>query len=252
MSRSPRNTLLPAALALTLAPASAFAEVIPGIDIYGKAGQWGASPSGTISSGDDDIDVEDELNFDRNDTTLLELGFEHPVPLIPNLRLRHVDLSDSANGHISHEFNGVVFDEDVHSTYDLKMTDATFYYSPLDNWVSLDLGITARHLDAAVEIDSRATSTKRADGSVELTIPMGYAAVRFDAPMTGLYASGEIQAISYDDHKMQDVRAVVGWQPVDLLSIEAGYQQLSLEFDDDDLAGDLEFDGPFVAASLRF
>jgi outer membrane protein len=131
------------------------------------------------------------------------------------------------------------------------MTDATFYYSPLNNWVSLDLGITARHLDAAVEIEGQ-TTNERAEGSADMTIPMGYAALRFDAPLTGVYASGEIHAISYDDNKMRDVRAVVGWQPVDLLAIEAGYQQLSLEFDDGDLAGDLEFDGPFVAASLRF
>ncbi len=255
MSRSPRTTLLPAALALTLAPASALAQAIPGIDIYGKAGQWGATPSGTISSDGEDIDVEDDLNFDRNDSTMLELGLEHPVPLIPNVRLRHVDLSDSADGSIERpiEFNGTQFgsvNEDVSSEYDLEMTDATFYWSPLDNWVSLDVGVTARRLDATAEIDGEASGEQSA--SAELTVPMGYAAVRMDAPLTGIYASAEAHAISADDNHMRDVRAVVGWQPVDLLAIEAGYQQLSVEFDDDELAGDLDFDGPFVAASLRF
>ncbi len=132
--------LAPLALAVSLAPAPAMAEVIPGIDINGQLGYWGAQPNGTVSADGDEIDVEDDLDFGRNGTNMLQIAFEHPVPLVPNVRLRHVSLDDSADGRIQHSasFGGADFtvNERVHSTYDLEMTDATFYYSPLDNWVS--------------------------------------------------------------------------------------------------------------------
>lgn len=257
MSRSPRRTaarLLPLALVLPLAPAPAFAEAIPGIDIYGKVGHWGATPSGTVASDGEEVDVEDDLNFDREGSNLLELGFEHPVPVLPNVRFRHVSLSDEADGEVTREvrFAGTTFQgsEDVHSSYDLEMTDATFYYSPLDNWVSLDVGLTARHLDAEAEIDGEISGESSASAS--MVIPMGHLAVRMDAPVTGIYASAEVNAISADDEHLRDTRAVVGWQPADLLAFEVGYQELSIEFDDDDLSADLDFEGPFASVGLRF
>lgn len=248
--------IAPLALAVSLAPAPAMAEVIPGIDINGQLGYWGAQPNGTVSSDGDEIDLEDDLNFGRNGTNMLQVAFEHPVPLVPNVRLRHVELSDSADGQVrrSVSFGNASFSasENVHSTYDLEMTDATFYYSPLDNWVSLDLGLTARQLDARAEIDGQVSGSDSA--SADVVVPMGFLAVRVDAPMTGIYGSAEINAISADDNHLRDVRAVVGWQPVDMLALELGYQEMSLEIDDDseDLSADMDFSGPFASATLRF
>lgn len=247
--------LAPLALAASLAPLPAMAEVIPGIDINGQIGYWGAQPSGTVTADGDDADVEDDLNFDRNGTNLVQIAFEHPVPLVPNVRLRHVSLDDSADGQIGRqlEFAGTTFtaSENVTSSYDIEMTDATFYYSPLDNWVSLDLGLTARQLDARAEIDG---SSGDASASADVVVPMGFLALRVDAPMTGVYAAGEINAISADDNHLRDVRAVVGWQPVDMLAFELGYQEMSLELNDDseDLSADIDFSGPFASATLRF
>jgi outer membrane protein len=247
--------LAPLALAVSLAPASAMAEVIPGIDINGQLGYWGAQPNGTVSTGGGDIDLEDDLNFDRNGTNMLQIAFEHPVPLVPNVRLRHVSLDDSADGEIQQNvtYDNVNYQDgdNVRSSYDLEMTDATFYYSPLDNWVSLDLGLTARQLDARTEIDG---SSRNASASADVVVPMGFLGVRVDAPMTGVYGSAEINAISADDNHLRDVRAVVGWQPVDMLALELGYQEMSLEIDDDseDLGADMDFSGPFASATLRF
>lgn len=258
MTPSHRRTvprLAPLALAVSLAPAPAMAEVIPGIDINGQLGYWGAQPNGTVSSGGGDIDLEDDLNFDRNGTNMVQIAFEHPVPLVPNLRLRHVSLDDSADGQIQQSvtYDNVTYsgNEDVRSSYDLEMTDATFYYSPLDNWVSLDVGLTARQLDARAEIDG---SSGSASASADVVVPMGYLAARIDAPLTGVYGAAEINAISADDNHLRDMRAVVGWEPVDMLAFELGYQEMSLEIEDDseDLGADMDFSGPFASATLRF
>ncbi len=255
--RRPATRLAPLALAVSLAPTTALAEVIPGIDINGQLGYWGAQPEGTVSSGSDDIDLEDDLNFDRNGTNLIQIAFEHPVPLVPNVRLRHVSLDDSADGQLQRgfTFDGQPFtvSDNLHSEYDLEMTDATFYYSPLNNWISLDVGLTARQLDAKARIRTQSGS-KDESASADVIVPMGFLGVRADLPLTGVYGSAEINAISADDNHLRDVRAVVGWQPVDMLALELGYQEMSLEIDDDseDLGADMDFSGPFASATLRF
>ncbi len=251
-------SLAPAAAGLVLAavPTSTLAAGIPLIDVQAQAGYWEPTPTGTVSSDGDSIDFEDDLGFESNGTTTLLVGLEHPVPVLPNVRVRHFSADDESNGTITvqRDFQGITFsaNERVRSEYDLSTTDATFYWSPLNNWVQLDLGVTARRIDVDVLIESR-DNNKKESASGDVVIPLGHLGARFDIPFGGLYASGEIDIISADDNSISDTRAAVGYQIIDNFEIEGGYRRLSLDIgEEDDISADTDFEGGYVAATLRF
>ena len=124
----------------------------PLVDIYGGVYTGQTALSGVISSGTGDADVEDDLGYDDGRQTVIYLGLEHAVPVLPNLRLKHSTLSDEARGEVQNGFTfggqPFVATTNVVSSFDLDYTDLTLYYSPLDNVVKVDLGITARQIDA--------------------------------------------------------------------------------------------------------
>ena len=138
-------------VAITLSPLTAAADIV-GLTIGG--GSWQASPEGSI--GRSDIDLESTLNLDEQNNQFVFVALEHPVPLLPNIRLQHseMDWTGSALVTAGTDLNGNPFvsDEQVEVSLDLSHTDATLYYEVLDNVVDLDLGITARAFDGEASL----------------------------------------------------------------------------------------------------
>jgi outer membrane protein len=244
-------TLMAGLAALSAAP---LAQAAPLVDVYAGGYAWSPDTSGSIASGSNDIDMEDDLGFDDSDQTVLYVGLEHAVPVLPNVRLRYMDLSDDASNRLNETitFNGEAFPvaTTVVSEYDMEMLDGTFYWSPLDNVVKLDLGLTVRQMDADFTITG---AGQRATESASETFPMAHGAVRANLPLTGVYVGGEINAIEYDGSGMRDFDAHIGWQSDFLLGVKAGYSRLEVELDDvSGLDSDLEIGGPYLAATFRF
>ena len=242
-----RLTLLAA-----LTAAAPAVQAAPLVDVYFGGYSWNAETSGTIASGSADIDMEDDLGYDDGSQTVLYLGVEHAVPILPNVRLRHMDLSDDGRNTLATPitFDGQTFAGNVSSDYDMDILDGTFYWTPLDNVVKLDLGVTVRRMDADFTI---AGPGVRASQSAEETFPMGHLAARANLPLTGVYVGGEVNAIECDGSGMRDYSAYVGWRSDFLLGVEAGYSRLEVELDDvSDLDSDLEIGGPYIAATLSF
>ncbi|TNE79867.1 MAG: TIGR04219 family outer membrane beta-barrel protein, partial [Gammaproteobacteria bacterium] len=139
---------------------------------------------------------------------------------------------------------------DVQSDLDLEQLDLTLYYEVLDNWVNLDLGLTARDLDAELvvqEVNGTLTNKTTIDG----VVPMAYIAARFDLPLTGVSVGGEGNVISFDGDSLHDFN-VYGQYEISLLQLRLGYRQMSVDYDDGDDQLDIEIDGPFVSAGLAF
>ncbi len=244
-----KMTLMAGLAALSAAPV---AQAAPLVDVYAGGYAWSPDTSGTIASGSNDIDMEDDLGFDDSDQTVIYVGLEHAVPVLPNVRLRYMDLSDDASNTLITPitFNNRTFAGDVHSDYDMEMLDGTFYWSPLDNVVKLDLGLTVRQMDADFTITG---AGQRASESASETFPLAHGAVRANLPLTGVYVGGEINAIEYDGSGMRDFDAHIGWQSDFLLGVKAGYSRLEVELDDvSGLDSDLEIGGPYLAATFRF
>ncbi|MGB1495900.1 TIGR04219 family outer membrane beta-barrel protein [Alloalcanivorax venustensis] len=244
-------TLMAGLAALSAAP---FAQAAPLVDVYAGGYAWSPDTSGSIASGSNDIDMEDDLGFDDSDQTVLYVGLEHAVPVLPNVRLRYMDLSDDASNTLVDPitFNGQTFAGNVNSDYDMEMLDGTFYWSPLDNVVKLDLGLTVRQMDADFTIRSQTVGNVASESASE-TFPLAHGAVRANLPLTGVYVGGEINAIEYDGSGMRDFDAHIGWQSDFLLGVKAGYSRLEVELDDvSGLDSDLEIGGPYLAATFRF
>lgn len=246
-----RASLLITALLLSFAP---FVQAAPGLAIYGGGYTWDTELEGNVSSGGANVDVQDDLGFNKADQNVLYLGLEHAVPLIPNARLRYIDLSDSASNVISRNFNfnGQTFvaNTRVATDFDLEMLDGTLYYSPLNNALKVDLGLTVRRLDGNLRLNSVVGKTTL---NIDETLPMLHAGARMQLPVSGVYVGGEVNAISYDGNKMNDYNARIGWRSDFLLGLELGYSRMNIVLDDvNNLDTDLDVGGPYVAISLGF
>lgn len=244
-----RLTLIAAALA-----SAPLAHAAPLVDVYAGGYLWNPDTSGSIAADGGNISLDHDLGFDDSSQGVLYVGVEHAVPILPNVRLRYMDLDDDGSRTLRRniDFKGTTFTagDRVSADYDIKMLDGTFYWSPLDNVVKLDVGLTVRQLDASFKIRGGGQS---ASESAHQTFPLGYLAAEAALPFTGFYVGGEVNAIKYDGSRMTDYTARVGWRSDYLVGVELGYSQLKMELDDvGGLDSDLKIGGPYLAATVSF
>ena len=149
-----KRTLLATAALFT----SSALYAAPGLTVYGGGYSWDSELEGTFSSGGANIDVQDDLGFNEADQGVLYLGIEHAVPILPNFRVRYMDLSDTASNRIQRtfEFNGQIYvaQTRVDTDFDMEMLDGTFYYTPVDTALKLDVGLTVRKMEGYLHLNS--------------------------------------------------------------------------------------------------
>ena len=224
------------------------------LGIFVGTSQWSTDFSGDIASGGPKIDLEDQLNLDGESTRSLYVALEHPIPGLPNIKYRQVDLDSSSVATLSQQivFDGVTYNvnDTVTSNFDLSHNNYIFYYEVLDNWVNLDLGINLIDFDGEVALSTTGSSSR---AKLDEMIPTAYVKARFDFPTTNFYAGFETSLLSVGDNSLQEQRYNIGWENDFGLGIEAGYRSFSLEWDDlDDSDGDLAFDGYYASIYYHF
>ena len=79
----------------------------------------------------DVVDVENDLDLESDTNANLSAYLEHPVPVLPNVRLNYTRIEQSGSGEVSTQFDLV--SGDVDSDLDLSQFDVTLYYEVLDN-----------------------------------------------------------------------------------------------------------------------
>lgn len=239
------------ALALVaLAPMSANADLL--MTLGTKVSVWNADPSGDI---DDSVSVEgDGLDIESENGTQLTVFFEHPVPFVPNVKIKQTSLDMSGDGTVNLTFLDQTFDENVDSQVDLSHTDFTLYWGlPIPvPFFDFDLGVTARQFDGIAQVTGKDSGIRRSE-DLDFTVPMGYGAINVTTPF-GLYASADVNYINVSGNKLSDVSYAIGYDlpvPVVDLGIEAGYRTLAVETDKDlDIETDVDVSGAFFGASL--
>lgn len=222
------------------------------LSVSAGGGVWNQSSSGNIQKTTDpaSVDVKDNLFWDDESQGYLFATFEHPVPLIPNVKLMKTSLDQSGSGTTSFRFDGKDYAGNVSNDFSIDTLDLIAYYEILDNVVSLDLGLNIRKIEIDYTISSTATATTT--DSVNETIPMIYAMVGA-SPWPDLIVSGELSYVSYDGSSISDFIAKVSYTTSFLVGVEAGYRKLDITLDDvSDTNADLSFDGIFAGAYLKF
>jgi len=243
-----RKLILAIGGSLVIAAPFATADVV---GLGANVSYWDSDLSGEAGKNNDVVDVENDLNLDSDTNANLSAYFEHPVPVLPNVRLNYTRIEQSGRGELSTEFDFIQDGAEVDSDLDLNQFDVTLYYEVLDNWANLDLGVTARNLDGELVVREQVTGGEVSKTEVDGVIPMGYLAARFDLPLTGVSVGGEANLISFDGDSVYDYNAY-GQYELSLLQLRAGYRQISIDYEDSDDRLDIELGGPFVSAGLTF
>jgi len=213
---------------------------------------WDSDLSGQAADNNDVVDVENDLNLDSDSNANASLYFEHPIPVLPNVRLNYTVIEQSGRGElVTSGFVGIPGSVEVQSDFDLDQLDLTLYYEVLDNWVNLDLGITARDLSGELIVQEIGGGLAVNETKVDAVIPMGYLAARFDLPLTGVSVGAEGNFISFDGDSLHDFNAY-GQYEISLIQLRAGYRQMAIDYEDGNDRLDVEIGGPFVSAGVSF
>jgi outer membrane protein len=240
-----------AAFIVALAPVASHADLL--FTVGAKASVWNAEPTGQI---DDGISVDSSnngLGLDSENGTQLSVFFEHPIPVLPNIKLKQTSLDLSGEGVLATSFNGQAFAGAVTSDLDLSHTDVTLYWGlplPLP-YVDINFGATARMFDGSAEVKN-AGATESVD--LNATVPMVYGAVKVDTPF-GVYAQVDVNYIGYSGNTLSDISYGLGYDlpvPIADIGLEAGYRSLSMKTDEDltDIATDVDVSGLYYGASV--
>ncbi|MBJ7275192.1 TIGR04219 family outer membrane beta-barrel protein, partial [Marinobacter salarius] len=203
------------------------------VGVGANVSYWDSDLSGEAGKNNKVVDVENDLDLESDTNANLNAYFEHPVPVLPNVRLNYTRIEQSGRGELSTEFDLIQDGAEVDSDLDLSQFDVTLYYEVLDNWANLDLGVTARNLDGELIVRERTTNGRVSKTEVDGVIPMGYLAARFDLPFTGVSVGGEANLISFDGDSVYDYNAY-GQYELSLLQLRAGYRQISIDYEDSD------------------
>ncbi len=250
------KTVIAIALACALTSANAAADTLLGV--FAGVQGWDMDTDGTFGS----TNNQAEFNFDSKTQTSFYLALEHPVPIIPNVKIKHnqMDTDGLAKLNSTFEFGGTTYavNSNLTTDVDLTNTDFIFYYEVLDNdLITLDFGINVKHVDGELDVINIDDTTVRSNEKFDGYVPMFYGAVKVGLPFTGLGVFADGSILSVGDHTLYDYEAGVGYTFIDNMAIDltlqVGYRAIKLELDDlDDIYSDLDFDGVFVGLEAHF
>ena len=216
---------------------------------------WNAGYGGSVTDragAPQMIDLERDLKFDDSSVVEFSAAIEHPVPVLPNVKLKHIDLSDTADGSVSVTFDGVAFGGDVKTDLDLTHSSAVLYYEVLDNIVSVDVGIEAKLFDGKLRIQDKTTPSNVTETKIDDPIPMAYLAASADLPFTGLSVGAEVSGIGYSGDKIMDAKAKVRYG-IGLFFLEGGYRSMTIKVEDvNDIDVDADLSGAYLSAGVDF
>jgi len=226
------------------------------LGIYVGAQGWQNQVDGGFSQDRNLVD----FNFADKTSGNFYLKVEHPVPLIPNARVRLGKLEGTGQTNLTSNFSfeGKDFSANstVDTTIDLTNNDATLYWELLDNdIIAFDFGLTAKNLSGELMVDDG--NGKLAQEDISVWLPMGYAAVKVRVPFAGVYVYGDANYVSYDGSNVHDYEVGVGYDVVDNIAVDVaitvGYREIAIELDDvDDISADVNFSGFFAGIEVHF
>ena len=250
---------LAAALSMACLAPTAQADTLLGL--YLGVDGWQSDNSGSFAQ---DGNLQ-SFNFEDETFTSYFAALEHPVPLVPNIKLKYTELELNGSTMLDESFSfggsDYVVGTQVGTVSDLSHVDYILYYEIFDNdLVSIDLGVNAKQFDGDIVVtgtsqDGGPSTTERVDFSG--FVPLVYGRAEVGLPFTGLSVFFEGSLLAIDDSKVQDYQAGIAYALLDNLAIDldvkAGYRSMTLELDDiDDIYTDLDASGPFAGIQIHF
>ena len=247
----------PAVLSVLLLLSNAICAEGTGMRI--GANLWYGNIDGSLRyPGDDpsnDIDLRRDLGYDSTAAGNYYLRLEHPLPLLPNALISSTSIRDSASGRVSHtfDFGGSSFTvgDDVESELQFRQGDVILYYSIFDTVASIDVGVDARYIDSSTILDGSSGGMESA--SLSGWVPLLYAGVGLDLPLTGLSIGADGSFTGYRGSRLYDVTLHASYTTPWRAGADLGYRYMNLGLDDfDNFTADAEFSGPYAGVFVNF
>lgn len=255
-----KKTTAVLALATCLAAGSAQADMVFGV--YAGVQGWNMGSEGSYGQVINGNSSSASFSFDDETQTSYYIAVEHPVPLIPNVKVKHNQMETFGDTKLTttFEFGGQQFNVDsaLATDVDLSNTDFILYYEILDNdLVTLDIGINAKRVKGTLDVADKNDPTLKGNESFSGYVPMLYGNVEVGLPFTGLGLFADGSMLSVGGHTLYDFEAGIGYTFIDNvaidLTVQLGYRAVKLELDDlDDIDTNLEFDGVFFGLEAHF
>ena len=180
--------------------------------------------------------------LDNEGAVQFSVALEHPVPIIPNAKIRYVNLDTQTEKSVAGQSN---------YTVNLDHADFILYYEILDNVVDLDIGAGATTLNGDI------TNFAGQRTSIDETYPIIYGTVGGKLPFTGLSAKAELTYSNFDDAQLTDALAEIQYNFIDNMlvdvGVKAGYRIFTVDLDDynrNDIK--LDFKGPYIGLDAHF
>ncbi len=221
--------------------------------------EWFGTVDGTLRyrSNDpaNDIDLNRDLGYDSINPGDYYLRLEHPLPLLPNALLGKTVVDENTTGRLTRtaDFGGSQFTtgEDVDSTMQYRQSDIILYYSIVDTAASVDVGVNARYIDSHTAISGGNGGVETVD--VSGWLPMLYAGIGFDLPLTGLSIGADGSFSGYRGSRLYDVTLHASYTTPWKIGADLGYRRLKISLDDfDAYTADVEIDGPYAGVFVNF
>jgi outer membrane protein len=218
-------------------------------------GAYGNDPSGTAMYKGDKFDIAKDAGL-KGKTSMYAWGYvEHPIPLLPNLRVDYSPFSDKATSDVDFTFDNKTFGANATTELQFDRLGIIAYYELPVPLIDIDVGIGADIIDGYISV---AGGSQKASTDFSAPLPYLYGQLRFDIPSTTLGLEAALKWIGYDQSSFHDIRAKVDWVFLEAgldIGIEAGYRNTALVlkgFEGVDVELDFAISGIYGGAFARF
>ena len=260
-------TLLGLGSILVLAGSS---KAVPLIDFEVSIGAVQQKPRGYVSykagSDADKIDVKNDANLEDKTKPWAKLKLEHPIPLIPNIKLAYMPMKFDGSRNVTRTIQWGDYTFDLSAGFNLSVkldrVDTTLYYNfpfiktATAGKLDMEFGLNVRtimfegKLQGKVSGGPSESETVSESASITLPIPMGHLAAEI-RPISLLSLVGEVNYIGYKNNAYYDYVAGLRLNPRVRIPlkpfVEVGYRHEKLKIDVQDVKTDLNIKGLYTS-----
>lgn len=190
-------------------------------------------------------------NEDTKVAGTYSLAFEHPVPFVPNAKIRYSKYETTDWEDIGPAV--------IHGELEFETLDLLAYYEVLDNVVSIDVGAGAKKINSEISVVGKSKFNSMQISLSEKyddTIPGLYAAAGGKLPLTGLSAKAEVFVGKNSNADFTDYNAEIKYNFVETLLVnvgaKVGYRNLKVNVDDPADVDELSAKGPYIGLEVHF
>jgi len=247
-------------ISILIAPVTSHA-----IGFEAAIGGWNQSPQGDLSyelvTGDDSIDLENDLKYDDIFGVTARVKVDMPL-ILPNVYIMSTPtkFDGKVSKSVDFNFGGINFKQDVEfdSEVTLNNYDVALYYGiPFLKTASLgkvnvDVGINVRIYDFQAKISQTILGiTLEESESFTFPVPMLFLAAQVK-PIDMFAVEAEARVISYDENQVYSLIGRLKVKVFGPLFAAGGYRYDKIKFDSEDVEADITLSGPFVEAGFEF